>query len=477
MRDMSYLAVMGRKNDIMKEAVGLDYSVYEHGNIAFDYEKMMASVGYSIEDIVKIQKETKVGGTPLVELKNITALVRKYSNKGKGARIFVKDEASNASGSFKARRAAISVYHAKKMGYKGVIAATSGNYGAAVASQAAQLGLKCIIVQEVFDSKKIGQPEILEKTRKCEALGAEVIQLTVGPELFYTFLKLLEETGYFNASLYTPFGIAGVESLGYELANQMMEMEGKYPDVVVATHAGGGNLTGTKRGLNLAGAKDTKIVAASVDLSGLHMASDHAFNKKSFTTGHTGFGVPFATWPDRSDVPRNAARVLRYMDRYVTVTQGEVFYVTEALAQVEGIERGPAGNTSLAAAISIAKEMDEDQIIVVQETEYTGAGKHPMPQLTFAKQNGIEIRRGNPTENIPGKNIVIPWNMGDIQSNDLDLDKLKNNFIKNAVANNKLEEIEEEDILYLTEEVNKDRDFVVKRLEELGVKITNKEIV
>ena len=477
MKDMSYLAVMGRKNDIMKQAVGLDYSAFEHGKIAFDYEKMMASVGYSIEDIIKIQKETKVGGTPLVELKNITALVRKYSKEGKGARIFVKDEAANASGSFKARRAAISVYHAKKMGYKGVIAATSGNYGAAVASQAAQLGLKCIIVQEVFDSKKVGQPEILEKTRKCEALGAEVIQLTVGPELFYTFLKLLEETGYFNASLYTPFGIAGVESLGYELANQMMEMEGKYPDVVVATHAGGGNLTGTARGLNLAGAKDTKIVGASVDLSGLHMASDHAFNKKSFTTGHTGFGVPFATWPDRSDVPRNAARVLRYMDRYVTVTQGEVFYVTEALAQVEGIERGPAGNTSLAAAISIAKEMDKDQIIVVQETEYTGAGKHPMPQLTFAKQNGIEIRRGNPVENIPGKNIVIPWNIGDIQSNDLDVDRLKNNFIKNAVVNNKLKEIDEEDIAYLMEEVNKDRDFVVTRLEELGVKVINKVTV
>lgn len=477
MKDMSYLAVMGRKNDIMKQAVGLDYSAFEHGKIAFDYEKMMASVGYSIEDIIKIQKETKVGGTPLVELKNITALVRKYSKEGKGARIFVKDEAANASGSFKARRAAISVYHAKKMGYKGVIAATSGNYGAAVASQAAQLGLKCIIVQEVFDSKKVGQPEILEKTRKCEALGAEVIQLTVGPELFYTFLKLLEETGYFNASLYTPFGIAGVESLGYELANQMMEMEGKYPDVVVATHAGGGNLTGTARGLNLAGAKDTKIVGASVDLSGLHMASDHAFNKKSFTTGHTGFGVPFATWPDRSDVPRNAARVLRYMDRYVTVTQGEVFYVTEALAQVEGIERGPAGNTSLAAAISIAKEMDKDQIIVVQETEYTGAGKHPMPQLTFAKQNGIEIRRGNPVENIPGKNIVIPWNIGDIQSNDLDVDRLKNNFIKNAVVNNKLKEIDEEDIAYLMEEVNKDRDFVVRRLEELGVKVINKVTV
>ena len=60
------------------------------------------------------------------------------------------------------------------------------------------------------------------------------------------------------------------------------------------------------------------------------MASDTDFNRKSFTTGHTGFGMPFATWPDRADVPRNAARPLRYMDRFVTVTQGEVFYITEA---------------------------------------------------------------------------------------------------------------------------------------------------
>ena len=71
------------------------------------------------------------------------------------------------------------------------------------------------------------------------------------------------------------------------------------------------------------------------------MASDADFNRKSFTTGHTGFGIPFLTNPDRVDVPRSAARALRYLDRYVTVTQGEVFYVTEALAQLEGLERGP----------------------------------------------------------------------------------------------------------------------------------------
>ena len=119
----------------------------------------------------------------------------------------------------------------------------------------------------------------------------------------------------------------GIETLGYEIAEELfLKKEGKYPEVVIATNAGGGNLTGTARGLKYHGAKTTKIIGASVDLSGLHMASDKDFNLKSFTTGHTGFGIPFATFPDRSDVPRSAARPLRYMDEYVLVNQGSVFF-------------------------------------------------------------------------------------------------------------------------------------------------------
>jgi hypothetical protein len=110
----------------------------------------------------------------------------------------------------------LSVHEAKKRGYAGVVAATSGNYGAAIASQAAKAGLRCIVVQEAFDSRGIAQPEIAEKTRACEAYGAEVIRLSVGPELFYVFLRVLKETGYFNASLYTPYSILGIETLGYE---------------------------------------------------------------------------------------------------------------------------------------------------------------------------------------------------------------------------------------------------------------------
>ena len=465
-KDNSYKAVMSRRPEIMKSAVGIDYSEFESGSIAFDYERMMHETGYTLDEMQNIQYSTGVGNTPILELKNFTALARKYAPEGKGARIFIKDEASNPSGSFKARRAANAVYHAKKLGYKGVIAATSGNYGAAVASQAAMAGLKCIIVQECYDSKGVGQPEIVEKARKCEALGAEVVQLTVGPELFYKFLLLLEETGYFNASLYTPFGIAGVETLGYELAIQFRDKYGKDPDVVVCTNAGGGNLTGTARGLRKAGAK-TKVIGASVNLKGLHMASDEQFNKKSFTTGHTGFGIPFTTWPDRSDVPRSAARPLRYMDRYVTINQGEVFYITEALASLEGIEKGPAGNTALAAAFSLAQELDQDQLIVVQETEYTGAGKHVQPQLSFAKQNGIEVVFGKPEDEVPGKSIVLPENPGLIKARDLDLGKLRRSLIKNALANTG-KTPNEEDIKYLAEETNTDVDFVKTVLEELA---------
>ncbi len=459
-RDNSYSAVMARSNEIMKASVGMDYDDYISSPIAFDYERMMRDTGYSHEEIVKIQAETKVGNTPLFELKRLTEAVRKISEPGKGARILLKDEAANASGSFKARRAALSVFEAAKKGFKGVVAATSGNYGAAVASQANQRGLKCIVIQEVYDSRGVGQPEIIEKGRKCEAYGAEVIKLTVGPELFYIHLLTLEQTGFFNASLYTPFGIRGVETLGTEIVEQVRARYGQDPDAVIITQAGGGNLTGTARGILAAGAHDTRIVACSVDLSGLHMASDTDFNKKSFTTGHTGFGVPFATWPDRADVPRNAARSLRYMDEYQLVTQGEVFYVTELLTKLEGIERGPAGNTSLTAAVAMARQMDRDQIVVVQETEYTGAGKHHNSQLSFARENGIKVYVGDPAENVPGKTIVLPERLEQVRGKAQDMESLRHSYLRNAAKRHPVEAWTDEDIAFLAADIKSTPDWV-----------------
>lgn len=469
----SYSEIMACKAEIMKSSVGIDYSKYVFGKLSFDYERMLNDTGYGLEEISRIQAETAVGNTPLVELKNITSIARLCaSRKGKsgmGARIFIKDEAANPSGSFKDRRASLSAYEAKKKGYPGIAAASSGNYGAAVASQAAKYGLGAIVVQEAFDSRGFEQPEIAEKTRACEAYGAEVLRLSVGPELFYQYLLTLIETGYFNASLYTPYSILGIETLGWEIAMQLKELTGSFPSAVIATHAGGGNVTGTARGLKKAGAAETQVIGASVDLSGLHMASDYDFNRKSFTTGHTGFSIPFTTWPDRSDVPRSAARPLRYLDRFVSVTQGEVFYITEALAQLEGLERGPAGNISLAAAFVLSQETHCDEIIVVQETEYTGAGKHPLAQLNFAKKMGIEIRRGNPAENKPGTTIVIPEKPEQIEIKDINLNRLRGSYLKNAAAGIvSIQELEPEDITFLAIET---------QLTEAEVKLKISEIM
>ena len=124
--------------------------------------------------------------------------------------------------------------------------------------------------------------------------------------------------------------------------------------------------------------------------------------------------------------------------------------MTESLALLEGMERGPAGNTSLAAAFSLAQTMKEDEIIVVQETEYTGAGKHLLPQLSFAKKNGVKLLFGNPLEEVPGKNIIFPEHGGLLKHRDLQMDDLRKSYLKRY----KEVKLTEEDYQFLCDELN-----------------------
>ena len=80
--DNSYDAVMGRRNEILKQATGIDYDDFVLSPIAFDYEKLLSRAGYSIEQVREIQARTDVGNTKLIELPNLTRLVRKVSDKG-----------------------------------------------------------------------------------------------------------------------------------------------------------------------------------------------------------------------------------------------------------------------------------------------------------------------------------------------------------------------------------------------------------
>ena len=82
-------AVLARRGEIMRRALGMDYAAFERGPIAFDYEAMMTAHGYSLKEIAAIQARAGVGRTPLLELRNLTDLVRSVSASGKGARLFV----------------------------------------------------------------------------------------------------------------------------------------------------------------------------------------------------------------------------------------------------------------------------------------------------------------------------------------------------------------------------------------------------
>ena len=109
-------------------------------------------------------------------------------------------------------------------------------------------------------------------------------------------------------------------------------------------------------------------------------------------------------------------------------------------------------------------------MIVISETEYTGAGKHIQPQMAFARENGIDIRFGNPVEeDKPGENLVLPADPGMIRIQEADLNRFRKSLIKKAVKKAEGAKPTEADLQFLAEETKTDADFVKAALKELGL--------
>ncbi len=108
---------------------------------------------------------------------------------------------------------------------------------------------------------------------------------------------------------------------------------------------------------------------------------------------------------------------------------------------------------------------------MVQETEYTGAGKHIQPQLSFARQNGIDIHFGEPKTEVPGVSIVLPKHPNLIKAVDLDMIKIRKSLVKNAINQNGYTEISTSDLKFLVTETNATEDFVKEALAALNVTI------
>ena len=97
-------------------------------------------------------------------------------------------------------------------------------------------------------------------------------------------------------------------------------------------------------------------------------------------------------------------------------------------------------------------------------------GQESIPaQLDFAKRNGVKVIRDEPKQNVPGKVIAIPEHFSQLTFTEVDLDRMRTSYVRNAVTRSKVAKVTQEEVKFLAEDTNSSADFVVSVLETLGV--------
>jgi threonine synthase len=155
-------------------------------------------------------------------------------------RLWIKDEAQNPTGSFKARGMSAAVTRARAAGVPGLVVPTAGNAGAALAAYAAAAGMKVRVI-----APRTTPRPILDT---IEAMGAELIRIDghIG-DAGKMALAYAAETGYFAIStLREPYRVEGMKTMGYEMAEQL---GWRVPDVVVYPTGGGEGTVGIWKAL------------------------------------------------------------------------------------------------------------------------------------------------------------------------------------------------------------------------------------
>lgn len=170
------------------------------------------------------------GFTPLIPAGGLAAEIGMA-----GARLLVKDEAVNPTGSFKARGMAVAVAMARYLGTKKLAVPSAGNAGGAMAAYAARAGLEA----HVFMPQDVPMANRLE----CEIAGAHV---TLVDGLITDCAKIVmdrkDAEGWFDVStLKEPYRVEGKKTMGYEIAEQL---DWKLPDVILYPTGGGTGLVG-----------------------------------------------------------------------------------------------------------------------------------------------------------------------------------------------------------------------------------------
>ncbi|MCL2026301.1 MAG: tryptophan synthase subunit beta [Leptospirales bacterium] len=325
-----------------------------------------------------------------------------------GAKIYLKREDLNHTGSHKINNVLGQALLAKKMGKTRVIAETgAGQHGVATATAAALMDMEC----EIFMGKEDTERQALNVFR-MELLGAKVHAVTSGTmtlkdavnETMREWVSRIEDTHYVLGSVMGPHPfpmmVRDFQSIiGKEIREQIKAAEGKLPDIVIACVGGGSNAIGSfyefidERSVQLVGCE-----AAGLGVDNPKNAATMANGKvgifhgmKSyFCQDEYGQIAPVHSISAGLDYPGIGPEHAHLADisraAYVPVTDMEAVEAFEYLSQTEGIIPAIESAHALAYAKKIAPAMKKDQLIVVNLS-----GRGDKDVAAIARYKGMEI--------------------------------------------------------------------------------------
>lgn len=325
-----------------------------------------------------------------------------------GAKIYLKREDLNHTGSHKINNVLGQVLMAKKMGKTRVIAETgAGQHGVATATAAALLNLEC----EVFMGKEDTIRQALNVYR-MELLGAKVHAVTTGTMTLKDAVNAammewsarMEDTHYVLGSVMGPHPfpmmVRDFQSvIGKETKEQMLAREGKLPAAVVACVGGGSNSMGMfhpfieDKEVKLIGCEaagkgvDTELHAATIAKGSLGVF--HGM-KSLFCQNEQGQIAPVYSISAGLDYPGIGPEHAYLHDsgraQYVPVTDDEAVDAFEYLARTEGIICAIESAHAVAHVRKIAKDYDKDDCIVI-----CLSGRGDKDVAAIARYRGVDI--------------------------------------------------------------------------------------
>ena len=325
-----------------------------------------------------------------------------------GAKIYLKREDLNHTGSHKINNVLGQVLLAKKMGKKRVIAETgAGQHGVATATAAALMDMEC----EIFMGKTDTERQALNVYR-MELLGAKVHPVSTGTmtlkdavnEAMREWAGRMDDTLYVLGSVMGPHPFPMIvrdfqKIIGEEIKSQLMEREGRLPDVVMACVGGGSNAMGTfydfikDESVKLIGCEaagegvDTPRNAATIANGklGVFHGMKSLFCQNEY--GQIDEVYSISAGLDYPGIgPEHAMLNETGRAQYVSITDEEAVSAFEYLSRVEGIIPAIESSHAVAYARKLAPTMSKDQIMVV-----TVSGRGDKDVAAIARYRGVKI--------------------------------------------------------------------------------------